>query len=287
MFGFWNMRKLRIAAISFLNTAPLMWDLENGTAAEEFEISYTVPSVCADALRDGTSDIGIIPAAAYASISNLVILPEVAIAAKGSVRSILLVSKVPLEQIRTVAADTSSRTSVALLHILFQRFWGGPRDFKPMAPKLESMLAHCDAALLIGDAALVVDRSRYLTWDLADEWNRLTGKPFVFAFWAVRLPALGEMRPGIDLGQVFRDSRDRGLHPKAIAKIARDWAPRIGLSEEDITSYLTRNIDYNLDADNAEGLRLFYRWAFECGATPCDPVLRFLGIQPLKAGFGC
>lgn len=275
------MRKLCISAISFLNTAPLMWDFEHGSAGDDFDITYTVPSQCADALRAGSADIGIIPAAAYASIPDLVILPEVAIAAKRPVRSILLVSKVPIDQIRSVAADTSSRTSVALLHVLFTRFWGGDREFVPMPPKLDSMLARCDAALLIGDAALVVDRSRYLTWDLAEEWQRLTSKPFVFAFWAVRLRALTEMRPGLDLATIFRTSRDHGLEPASIAQIARDWSPRLGLTETDIKTYLTVNVVYTLDVSNREGLELFYRYAHECRAIPNAPELRFLGVSPL------
>lgn len=283
MFGFQNMRKLRISAISFLNTAPLMWDFEKGSAGDDFDIYYTVPSQCADALRAGTADIGIIPAAAYASIPELVILPEVAIAAKGPVRSILLVSKVPIDQIRTVAADTSSRTSVALLHVLFSRYWGGDREFVPMAPVVADMLAHCDAALLIGDAALVVDRTRYMTWDLAEEWQRCTGRPFIFAFWAVRLRALNEMRPSLNLPGIFRDSRDHGLEPASLATIAREWAPRLGLSQDDIISYLTINIDYHLDAANRDGLELFFRYAEECGAIPNSPNLRFLGIEPLKS----
>lgn len=275
------MRKLCISAISFLNTAPLMWDFEHGSAGDDFDITYTVPSQCADALRAGSADIGIIPAAAYASIPDLVILPEVAIAAKRPVRSILLVSKVPIDQIRSVAADTSSRTSVALLHVLFTRFWGGDREFVPMPPKLDSMLARCDAALLIGDAALVVDRSRYLTWDLAEEWQRLTSKPFVFAFWAVRLRALTEMRPGLDLATIFRTSRDHGLEPASIARIARDWSPRLGLTETDIKTYLTVNVVYTLDVSNREGLELFYRYAHECRAIPNAQELRFLGVSPL------
>jgi chorismate dehydratase len=313
MFCFWNnMRKLKISAISFLNTAPLMWDFERSTAGDDFEIHYTVPSLCADELKAGTSDIGIIPAATYASIPGLVILPDVAIAAQNAVRSILLVSKVPLEQIRTVAADTSSRTSVALLHVLFRKYWcptfakltweggegptffhGAPRSdrpasagrsnvgFFPMPPKLDSMLHACDAALLIGDAALVVDRSKYLTWDLAEEWRNCTGKPFVFAFWAVRLASLSEMRRGLDLGRVFKASRDHGLEPSSIAQIGREWAPRLGLSEADVNSYLTENIDYDLSVQNREGLELFYEYAAECGAIPENPVLRFLGISTL------
>src|SRR5208282_5696116 len=116
------MRRLRISAISYLNTAPLMWDFEHGDAGGEFDISYTLPSGCARALEAGSADIGIIPAAAYPQIPGLVVLPEVAIASRRAVRSILLVSKVPLENIRTVALDTSSMTSVALTKILFENW---------------------------------------------------------------------------------------------------------------------------------------------------------------------
>lgn len=272
------MRQLRISAISFLNTAPLMWDFEHGSAGDDFEISYTVPSTCADALASGTGDIGIIPAFAYASIPGLVILPDVAIASKNAVRSILLVSKAPIEKVRTIAADTSSRTSVALLRVLLAKKWfGGARELIPMAPDAERMLERCDAGLLIGDAALLVDRSRYITYDLAEEWNRLTGKPFVFAFWAVRLEALKLLRPGLDLAKVFQTSRDHGLQPQNLDTIAREWAPRLGMSEPDVISYLTRNIDYRLDGDNREGMELFFRYAVECGIIPELPVFRFLG----------
>src|SRR3954466_3499473 len=120
--------RLKISAISFLNTAPLMWDFDHNTGAssplrKDFEIHYTVPSACAEALRAGTADIGIIPAITYQTIPDLVVIPDVAIGAKGPVRSILLVSKLPLEKIKTVAADTSSRTSVALLKIIFKKWW--------------------------------------------------------------------------------------------------------------------------------------------------------------------
>src|SRR5664279_6189727 len=112
------MAPLRISAISFLNTAPLMWDFEHGDAARDFAIEYTIPSACAAALAANQADIGIIPAITYAQIPGLVILPNIAIAAKDYVRSILLVSKVPMADVRTIATDTSSRTSVALTQIL-------------------------------------------------------------------------------------------------------------------------------------------------------------------------
>src|SRR5277367_4041885 len=194
-----RMSRLRISAISYLNTAPLVWDFEHGDAGEAFEISYTLPSLCAQALRDGAADIGIIPAAAYASVPDLVILPGVAIASRKAVRSILLVSKVPVTQIQSVALDTSSMTSVALTKVLFAKCWGLAPSYHPMEPHLEKMLAAYDAALVIGDPALKIDRSRYQTIDLAEEWIRWTGKSFVFAFWAIRREALGQAPPELDL----------------------------------------------------------------------------------------
>jgi chorismate dehydratase len=281
------MRKLVISAISFLNTAPLMWDFEHGLPpttphvlppelARDFIIEYSVPSQCADALRDGTADLGIIPAIEYARIPGLVILPQLAIAAKGPVRSILLVSRKPLDKVRTVAADTSSRTSVALTQVLFEQWFGSVPELVPCAPDLGSMLARCDAALLIGDAALTADHSGYGTWDLAEEWQKLTGKPFVFAFWAVRLAALNEMRPALDLSGTFRSSRDRGLQPASVAEIAQQWSKRMSLSESEISDYLTHNIDYQLDKENVSGLELFYSKAATCGAIEQTPSLRFL-----------
>jgi len=270
------MRRLRISAISYLNTAPLMWDFEHGPAGADFDISYTLPSGCAAALREGTADIGIIPAAAYASIPGLVILPGVAIAAQNAVRSILLVSRKPIEEVRSVAMDTSSTTSVALCRVLLERWLGGRREYLPMAPDLDAMLERCDAGLIIGDPGLLVDRTRYYTLDLAEEWRKQTGKPFVFAFWAVREQALRELAPGADLAAVFQRSRDHGLTLGNLAKICKEWSARLGLSEADVRGYLTENIYYSLDSGCLKGLELYYRYAAECGALPAAPELRFL-----------
>lgn len=274
-----RMRRLHISAISYLNTAPLMWDFEHAGAGRHFEISYTLPSACARALAEATADIGIIPAAAYTQIPGLQILPDVAIASRRAVRSILLVSQIPVELVRTVALDTSSMTSVALAKIIFENWLGGGRTFTPMEPDIEKMLDCCDAGLVIGDPALQVDRRRYHTLDLAEEWIRYTGKPFVFAFWAVRGDALREADPALDLAAVFRDSRDHGLAPESLDKISREWAPRVGLSEADIRGYLTDNIHYQLDAGCLEGLRLFYRYAAEIGALPAAPELQFVQMS--------
>jgi len=270
------MRPLRISAISYLNTAPLMWDFEHGEAGRDFDISYTLPSACARALAAGTADIGIIPAAAYTQVPGLMILPGVAIASRRPVRSILLVSKVPVDKIRNVALDTSSMTSVALTKVLFEKWLGGGRTFTPMAPNIDQMLDSHDAGLVIGDPALQIDRSHYFTLDLAEEWIRHTGKPFVFAFWAVRQDALREAAPLQDLATIFQKSRDHGLDPASLDHITREWAPRLGLSETNVRSYLTENIHYQLDAACLQGLQLFYRYADEIGALPPAPEIRFL-----------
>jgi chorismate dehydratase len=279
------MKRLRISAISYLNTAPLMWDFEHGDAGAAFDISYTVPSQCAAALAAGSADIGIIPAAAYASTPGLAILPGVAIASLRPVRSILLVSKVPLDEIRSVALDTSSLTSVALTKVLFAKWWGTGRTFTSMAPNVEKMLQEHDAGLVIGDPALKVGRSRYhsYAYDLAEEWIRFTDKPFVFAFWAVRQAALTEAPPSLDLAAVFQESRDHGLQAGNVQWIAREWAPRLGLSEAEVKAYLTENIYYDLDPACLDGLRLFYRYAQECGALPAAPSLRFLDVAKTAA----
>ncbi len=220
-----------------------MWDFEHVGSGSDFDVSYTLPSSCAAALQNGSADIGIIPAAAYATIGDLLILPGVAIASKQAVRSILLVSKVPVERIQTVAVDSSSLTSVALLQILFTKWWGGRRPFTAMAPDVERMFKQHDAGLVIGDPALKVDRSRYFTYDLAEEWIRLTGRPFVFAFWAVRQAALKDLSPTLDLASIFQGSRDHGVQAK-----------------------------------NLDGMQLFFRYAEECGILPAAPRLNFVNV---------
>jgi chorismate dehydratase len=256
-----------------------MWDFEHSSAGSNFDIHYTIPAECAAELADGRADIGIIPAVTYAQIPGLVILPNIAIAARDNVRSILLITKKPLEDVRTVATDTSSRTSVALTQIIFAKFLGGHREFTPHRPDLKEMLKNHDAALLIGDSALQVSLhdSPYHLYDLGHLWLQLTGKPFVFAFWAVRLDALARQPRGLDLIRTFQNSRDHGLLLENIATIAREWSPKLNLTEAEITTYLTENIQYTLDRENHAGLQLFLNYALEVGLIPAVPELRFLG----------
>ena len=261
-----------------------MWDFEHEPTTEltnNFEIAYTVPSACAKALSAGTADIGIIPVFTYAQIPNLVVVPNVAIASRGPVRSIVLVSKKPLEKIETVAADTSSRTSVALAQVMLQKWYGGKRHFVPMDPDLNAMLERCDAALIIGDPALLIETSSATTngskvYDLAELWVQRTGKPFVFAVWAAREQALRECKPGLDVPGIFQRSRDHGLRPESIAAMAHDWSPRLGLSAGSISNYLLQNIHYSLDAACLEGLALFFEYSQQCGLIEKVPELRFI-----------
>ena len=278
------MSRLRISAISYLNTAPLLWDFEQRMTDSDFEFSYTIPSGCAEALRTGAADIGIIPAAAYATIPDLFIIPDVAIAARHEVRSILLISRRTatsvskeewLRGVRTVALDTSSMTSVALTKILFAEWMGGAREYRPMAPDLESMLNNCDAALIIGDPALQIDRSQYFTLDLAEEWVARTAKPAVFAFWAIRQQSFA----GHDLvaiARAFKGSRDHGLAVQNLEGIVRKWALSLGLAQETVRAYLTQNIYYYLDDQCVQGLKLFYHLGEKVGALPTAPPLRFI-----------
>ena len=262
-----------------MNTVPLMWDFEHNPSQEiqeNFEIEYMVPSLCAQALREGKADLGIIPVITTATIPGLVVLPDVAIAALNKVRSIQLVSKRPIDEIRTVAVDTSSRTSVGLTQVLLTKFFGGKRELTPMAPVLGPMLEACDAGLLIGDPAMVVKTDGLYAYDLAEVWRCKTGLPFVFAVWAVRKAALAEMKAGLDLRGIFRHSRDHGLQDESVKTIAGEWAAKMGLGEAEIVSYFRENIHYTLDAECRKGLALYFKLAAECGVIEQAPELEFL-----------
>lgn len=279
------MPQLRISAISFLNTVPLMWDFENGDFAvalkSHFEFSYTIPSQCAEQLQSGSADIGIIPVAAYTTIPDLVIIPEVAIAAKKQVRSILLISKVPVEKIRSVAIDHSSRTSTALLKVFLKKFVGIDPGFTAQKPDLAEMLRWHDAGMLIGDPALQASTTGCHVYDLAEQWQRWTSLPFVFAFWAIRKAALQNVPSGVNVPAVFQRSRDHGL--QHVPEIAGVWSQKLNLDPAVIQEYLTSNIDYSLDRDNLDGLKLFYRYAAECGVLSPAPELRFVEQSALSS----
>ena len=261
---------LRVAAVSYLNAVPLVWGLVHGPHRKLFQVDFILPSECADALRDGKADAGIIPSIEYQRIPNLRIVPGLSISSSGPVRSVLLISRVPVEQIRSVALDTSSRTSACLVQIILQRRYQISPRFVPHAPDLPAMLQECDAALMIGDPALAADFPGLHVYDLADEWRAMTGLPFVFAFWAVRAEAATP-----DLIQLFQESAAYSF--AHLDEITHSESSRTGLAESLVRSYLTENIDFTFGEKNCEGLRRFYALAHEVGLTNGASPLEFIG----------
>jgi chorismate dehydratase len=269
---------LRIAAIRFLNPAPLMWDFEhpplNATLTERYQIDWMLPSECADRLATGAADIGLIPIAALATTPGLGILPGCTIASKGRVRSLLLVRRAsqPLSALRSVAADVASRTTLAHARILFNH-WGNPNvPFLPLPADLDAMLDRADAAILIGDPALLALEERanrfertgeeLVYHDFAQEWRALTGLPFVSAVWATACGSPVDE----SIAQDFLQSRNHGL--ENIDALASEWSGRMPIAEETIRAYLTTNIHYVLDEECLEAMRVFFRMAAEAGVLP-------------------
>lgn len=217
-------------------------------------ITDAAPARCAELLRQGEVTAALIPAIEYQRLPHLLAVPGVAIASKRAVRSVVLVAKKPLPEVKTVALDTSSRTSVSLIRILFAEFYRQPAAFHPAPPDIPQMLADADAAVIIGDPALTFDPTGLYVFDLASEWRRFTDLPFVFAIWAVREAARDQVAT-LD----FIAARDAGL--QARPALAARYAPRLGLPVETLNTYLLENIHYRLDADDLAGLMRYWELA--------------------------
>jgi len=250
--------KLRVGIVNFLNSKPLAWGFLKGHHADLFAPTYHPPAMVARMLGQGNLDVGLIPSIEVQRIPNLRVLPDMCVAAHHEVRSVLLVSRVPVEEIRRVALDTNSRTSATLIRILLRERWGLEPEYIHERPDPDRMLAEADAALIIGDPALRVDRERYLITDLAAEWKELTGLPFVFAVWAVR--------PEVELPELpfyFKSSLRYGLSSLDI--LVREAAAELGLESSEVREYLTENLSFFLRSDEIEGLEEFYRRAHNHG----------------------
>jgi chorismate dehydratase len=270
--------RLRVAAINFLNPAPLMWDFEHPPLSAPLALRYQIdrmsPSECAAQLASGASDIGLIPIAALATTPGLRVLPGCTIASKGRVRSLLLVRRAsqPLAALRSVAADIASRTTLAYARILFHKWGNAAVPFLPLAADLDAMLQMADAAILIGDPALLALEERanrfertgeeLVYHDLAEEWRSFFGLPFVSAVWGTAWSGPLDERVAGD----FNKSRIHGL--KNIDALVAEWSARLPIAEETIRSYLTTNIHYTLDEECIQGMKGFFRMAAELGVLP-------------------
>ncbi len=244
-----------MCAVRYLNTVPLVWGMLHGEQRDLFDLSFTVPAECADRLEAGAADIGIVPAIALRRL-GLETIPGAGIVSHGPVRSILLTAKKPFSQIKTLAADSGSRTSVALARILLAELHGAIPRVVPMAPELDAMLGAADAALVIGDAALAIDPAvlPYEVADLGDEWNRLTGLPMVFAVWAAR-PSV----PWQSLEAAFHGSSRFGL--QHIEEIIQQESASRGISGDLARAYLTQHIHFEIGNNELRGLELFNEFA--------------------------
>jgi chorismate dehydratase len=250
--------KLRVGIVNFLNSRPLAWGFLKGHHSDLFTASYHPPSTVARLLAEGGLDVGLIPSVEVQRIPGLSVLPDLCIGATAEVRSVLLVADRPLAEVRRVALDVNSRTSVALLKVLCAERWGIAPQWIDHRPEVERMLAVADAALVIGDPALKVDRERYRVIDLAAEWRALTGLPFVFAVWAVR--------PEVDLPDLafyFKSSLRFGL--SSLDAIVREAAAEMDLDSDLVHTYLTRNLRFFLQEPEIEGLTTYWRLAEKHG----------------------
>lgn len=266
--------KIRISLVHYLNSAPLGWAFLYGPCRDGFEVIPSSPAKCADQLSRGEVDIGLIPSIEYPQIGNLRVIPDISIASLSEVRSILLVRPRGRETIESVALDSSSRTSVVLTKILLKEVLGIRPEFFLHPPDLEEMLKKCDAALLIGDAALAVDLEDYHAVDLARMWTEWQGKPFVFAFWACRADV--PMPEG--LAEQFKEAKEWGLNRRG--EIAGVFSERLGLKKEFLEDYLLRNINYDLGSEHIRGLQSYYALAAQAGYISRVEPLRFLAPSP-------
>jgi len=290
----WNLKvasrpvtKLRISIVQYLNTAPLVWGFTNGPLRGKYDLSFTVPSQCAEQLRTGCADVAIIPAIEYQRIDDLVILPDMAIASKKLVRSLVIIAKKPIEQVKSFALDRSSRSTQTLTRILCAEKWKIAPEFFEAPPDLDAMLKQADAALLIGDPALrialgiekdswpgaegqtvcqaatlgIAGPELLYVYDVVGEWRSLTGLPAVLAVWAARRDIATP-----DVAADFLASRDFGL--SRIPEICFDAARELELPARTLESYLRHNIDFSLDAENRSGLELYFAHAAKLGLIP-------------------
>jgi len=245
---------LRVSAVSYLNTWPLIWGFEHGPQKGVFDFRFDLPAICAAAVGSGDADVGLVPCGELDSL-GLDHLPELGIACEGPVRSILLISKCPFEKIRTLSADSGSRTSVALARILLAELYGCRPVISRHRPDLNEMMCEADAALIIGDPALHLqpENPPYQTLDLGAEWTRWTGLPMVFAVWAGRKKFLTPK-----VAEAFVESYVWGA--SHMDEIVKAGVAERGFPEPLVHEYLTRNIVYELTPKHLEGLSLYRRY---------------------------
>jgi chorismate dehydratase len=258
--------KPRLAASNYLNTAPLIWSFKHGARKDDADLVDALPSSCADLLARHEVDFALVPAIEYQRIEEATLVPGACVGSRQKVRSVVLVSRLNnLKKVRTVALDDSSRTSAALVKIIFKEFLGLEPEWATRFPDLKQMLHDNDAALIIGDPAMTFARDGLRVWDLAALWHDFTGLGFVFALW---MAGKSGAAPAIDFVQAARE----GLTQRN--EIIDFYEQSLGLSRSELETYLTENITFFLDDDLRKGLELYYGLAHKHGLIP--------GLKPLN-----
>lgn len=248
----------RVCAVSYLNTVPLVWGFTHSPELRPvFDLRFALPSLCAQQMAEGQADIGILPVIEMAR-QKLEYFPGTGIGCRGPVRTILLISKVPYAQIKTLAVDAGSRTSVMLSRVILAERFGATPTTVAMPADMDAMLAHADAALIIGDPALHIDPATipYACLDLGAEWVDMTGLPMVFAVWSARKEFITARNE-----QAFRDSLRYGLDH--MDDIVREQSPIRGCNEDLTRAYLTKHIAFELGERDYEGMRRYLDLALE------------------------
>ena len=259
---------VRLGAVTYLNARPLVYGLER---SDRFSVRYDIPSECARLLHAREIDVGLIPSIEYLrGIAAYALVPGPAVISRGPVASVAIYTRRDPGDIRTIAMDTSSRTSVALASVILRRRFGVAAEAVPMAPDLDTMLVHADAALIIGDVALFLDYefagARKI--DLGEEWTAMTGLPFVYACWTGWPDAL--TRADVAL---LQRARDEGVAQSDA--VAAAYYPDDTYRQSVARCYLRDNIQYFLGAEELQGLETFYGYARELGLAEFDGTLRF------------
>lgn len=247
--------RLRVEAVSFLNTVPLVWGMLHGEQRSAVDLTFSIPSVCAEKVENGLADVGLVPSAEIAR-QGLEIVSDVGIACRGTVRSILLISRKPFREIRTLSADLSSRTSVQMAKIILREQYGAFPKITKAPPHLEHMLADADAALVIGDPALLIDpvTLAFECIDLGTEWWRLTNLPMVFAAWAGK-PNVRKYRAASLCRSSYEFGRAR------LNDIVESEYRKRKISRELAAQYLSRFIQFEIGREEQRGMEAFWELA--------------------------
>ena len=259
---------IRIGAVGYLNARPLTWALDR--SPERWDVRYDLPAVCAELLHRGDTDLGLIPSIEYLQSPDYCFVPGVGIGSRGPIASVALYTRVPVNDIRTIALDTSSRTSVSLIRVLCHHRFKISPQFVPHGPDLAAMTRAHDAGLLIGDPAFDVDHvSLGLTKiDLGAEWTAMTGLPFIYATWTGRRGTL----TAEDV-RALQDAQAEGVASRLA--IAAEYGRGDTARTERAAVYLRDNVKYGMGADEAAGLQMFLDYAADLGLAPRRRTLEF------------